>query len=255
MIPLPRPLDDSDSMPHTDRRSVPGNRARASNSGSRIDRRTDFPDDAAAIAGLRPPDADSVPTLDELDDLGEITDTRTYMGELEARPVDSDQPDESRWDNTEALEATEPRSGETDDPTEAAEEGLSWIPPTDPPVTGNGREGPEIAAGFGTTSLDEPFDADHHAQALDEVDERAGRVVDSLRADAATAGLVDELEVDVDGGQVVIHGTVADLDDEDAVLGVAERATGVATVVSRMTVTALEGSRDRRADDMEGNQR
>lgn len=182
-------------MPAADRRTVPDETGRTPNSASRIDRRTDFPDEAAEIGGLRPPDADSVPALDELDDLGEITDTRTYMGELEARPVDSDQPDESRWDNTESIEATEPRSGETDDPTEAAEEGLSWIPPTDPPVTGDGRDGPEIASGFGMTSIDEPFDADHHASALDEVDERAGRVLDALRADAATNGLVDALEV------------------------------------------------------------
>jgi BON domain len=241
-------------MPSARQRAVPSETDRGPDSAYRVDRRTDFPEEAAEIGGLRPPDADSLPTLDELDDLGEISDTRTYMGELEARPVDSDQPDEARWDNTESLEATEPRSGETDDPTEAAEEGLTWIPPTDPPVSANGREGPEIAAGFGMTSIDEPFDADHHARALDDVDERAGRVLDALRADAATSGLVDGLGVSSDGGRVVIEGTVTDLDDEDAVVAVAERATGVTSVTSRIRVASLEGSRDERPDEMEGSQ-
>jgi hypothetical protein len=253
MIRLPRGFADSELMPSARGRNVPDGADRAPDHAPRVDRRTDFPEEVAEIGGLRPPSADSLPTLDELDDLGEITDTRTYMGELEARPVDSDQPDEAPWDNTESLEATEPRSGETDDPAEAAEEGLSWIPPTDPPVSPGGREGPEIAAGFGMTSIDEPFDSDHHGRALDEVDERAGRVLDALRSDAATAGLVDGLEISSDGGQVIIDGTVADLDDEDAVLAVAERATGVMTVASRVRVKALDRSGDERADDKEGS--
>ena len=55
------------------------------------------------------------------------------------------------------------RDGETDDPIAAAEEGLSYVPPTDPPIQ----------------PLDEPG-------AMEETD-LAGRIRDALRADAATA--------------------------------------------------------------------
>ena len=53
----------------------------------------------------------------------ELTDTEIYEGDLEA--------------------GTDPmrsglRSDETDDPNVAAEEGLAYVPPTDPPVTGKG---------------------------------------------------------------------------------------------------------------------
>src|SRR5215218_9114128 len=76
--------------------------------------------DVAQLLGLRPADADAIPTADEVDTGGEITDTRIYQGDLEARPPDSDQPDESQAENLESLVATELRDGETDDPNEAA---------------------------------------------------------------------------------------------------------------------------------------
>ena len=58
--------------------------------------------------------------VEGVDDLGQMTDTRIYEGELEARPPDSDQPDEPRVENLEFLESLELRAEETDDPNEAA---------------------------------------------------------------------------------------------------------------------------------------
>jgi hypothetical protein len=206
---------------------------------SQPDTAADVDPDVAQLLGLRPTDSGSIPTADEIDTMGEMTDTGIYEGNLEARPLNSDQPDEDPAENLESLVATELRDGETDDPNEAAEEGLTWVPPMDPPLR-VAEDGPEVAAGFGMTAQDEPFDADHHGEPITAHDEMESRVIEALRADAATAGLADGLEVDVEGGVVRLAGVVDDLEDEDAVLGVAEAVDGVTSVDSRITVASVE---------------
>jgi hypothetical protein len=197
-------------------------------------------EDVAQLAGIRDPaDQGVVASSDELDRLGSMTDTRILEGELEARPPDSDQPDEPDAQNIEMLIETELRDGETDDPGEAAEEGLAYVPPVDPPVV-LGRGGmPEVAAGFGTTADDEPFDADHHDAALFGEDERTERVLEALRSHAATSGLVDRLSIDTDGSRVIVEGTLDDLDDEDEVLEVIGEVAGVSDVINRIEIESL----------------
>lgn len=202
--------------------------------------------DVAQLLGLRPPGAPPIPTADEVDTLGEMTDTRIYQGDLEARPPDSDQPDEDLAENIETLEALELRDGETDDPNEAAEEGFTWVPPVDPPVRVDDRGQLEVAAGFGTTADDEPFDSDHHSELLSPHGEVEDRVLEALRADSSTSRLVDRLAVDAEGSTVFISGEVDDLVDEEAILAVAEEVPGVVTAVSRLTITTLS-DQDRRA--------
>ena len=122
----------------------------------------------------------------------------------------------------------------------AAEEGLTWVPPTDPPVVAGEDGQPEIAAGFGATADEEPFDADHHSSALSGEDERTERIREALMAHAATVGFVDRLRFDTIGSRVVLEGTVDDLDDEDAVVGVISDVEGVTEVVNRLEVTTVE---------------
>jgi hypothetical protein len=179
--------------------------------------------------------------IEGVDNLGEMTDTRIYEGELEARTPDSDQPDEPLEANLEFLEALELRAEETDDPNEAAEEGMTWVPPMDPPVTGTSADGdPEIAAGFGTTSLDEPFDADHHSGLIWGEDEMTARVREALRADSLVNQYADELSIDTDGGRVRISGAVEDLQDEEQVVAVASIVSGVTSVINHIRVRAIE---------------
>ena len=194
--------------------------------------------DVAQLLGLRPADADPIPSADEVDTLGEMTDTRIYQGDLEARPPEGDRPGGEDTENIESLTATELRDGETDDPNEAAEEGLTWIPPTDPPIRMD-ADGPEVAAGFGTTATDEPFDQDHHAAALSALDEVEARVLEALRADALTSGFADDLEIDAEGALVRIAGIVDDVEDEDAVIAVVEAVSGVGEAESRLKVRSL----------------
>lgn len=203
------------------------------------DTAADVDPDVAQLLGLRPADADPIPSADEIDALGETTDTRIYQGDLEARPRGGDGSAGGGAENLESLIAAELRDGETDDPGEAAEEGLTWVPPVDPPMRTDARGDAEIAAGFGISATDEPFDADHHSTALPATDEVEARVLEALTADAATTGLVDRLELDAEGDRVIIAGTVDDLEDEDAVLAVAGDVVGVADVVSRIRVESI----------------
>jgi hypothetical protein len=197
-------------------------------------------EDVAQLAGIRDPaDQSAVASSDEVDRLGTMTDTRVYEGDLEARPPDSDQPDEPDAENIEMLVETEFRDGETDDPEEAAEEGLTYVPPVDPPVVMGEGGMPEVAAGFGTTADDEPFDADHHDTALFAEDERTERVLEALRSHAATTGLVDRLSIDTDGSRVIVEGTLDDLEDEDEVLEVISQVDGVSDIVNRIEIESL----------------
>jgi hypothetical protein len=202
------------------------------------DTASDVDPDVAQLLGMRPGDADPIPDADEVDDLGQMTDTRIYQGDLEARPPGSDQPDEDPALNVEDLTATELREGETDDPNEAAEEGLAWIPPIDPPVR-VGEDGPAVAAGFGMTSTEEPFDQDHHASALSTYDEIEARVAEALRSDAATSRFADDIAIDAEGDRVILDGIVDDLADEDAALEVAERVDGIREATSRLRLRSL----------------
>jgi hypothetical protein len=198
-------------------------------------------EDVAQLSGIRPSEwQQAVADDDEVDRLGEITDTAIYEGNLEARPPDSDQPDEDEAQNLELLYETELRDGETDDPSEAAEEGLTWVPPADPPVRPGELGQPEIAAGFGTTADDEPYDANHHSTLLPLDDERTERVLEALRAHAATAGLADRIEVETVGSRVIVAGVVDDLADEDEIVAVASEVDGVTSVESRIEVAGLQ---------------
>jgi BON domain len=205
------------------------------------DSRDEVDPDVAELLGLRPIDAGSFPTADELDDRGTMTDTAIYEGELTARTPNSDavEGDEQRL---ESLAADEARAGETENPDEAAEEGLTWIPPSDPPIRPEvGDDGGAVmAAGFGMTAAEEPFDADHHSELLPDDDERTARVEEALRADGRTTALADAIDVDSEGGRVVLRGVVEDLEDEDAAVAVAEEVEGVTEVVSRLEIATLE---------------
>src|SRR5215210_4744035 len=198
-------------------------------------------EDVAQLAGIRDPvDQTAVTPSEEIDRLGVITDTRVLEGDLEARPPGSDQPDEPDVANLELLVQDELRDGETDDPGEAAEEGMPYVPPVDPPVVRGEGWDPQIAAGFGTTADDEPFDADHHGQAMYALDERTERVREALASHAETSGLVDRLSFDTIGSRIIVEGIVDDLDDEDQILGVIAEVDGITDIVNRIEIAALE---------------
>lgn len=197
-------------------------------------------DDRSATGDQPLGDQEAFRRQDEVDDLGELTDTEIYEGELEAG-VHDDLPTEPVAQNVEDLTALELRRGETGDPNVAAEEGMPWVPPMDPPVVPDldDPQGAQVASGFGTSALDEPYDEDHQSEALSDDDELAARVREALVADSATSRFAETIVIGTRGGLVVLRGRVDDVDDTDEVVAVVERVTGVREVREELEVEAL----------------
>jgi hypothetical protein len=193
------------------------------------------------MAGYRSDDDQGeFPAADELDDLGQISSTDVYEGQLEAGTAD-DLPSDPDAENLEMLTELELRADETDDPMEAVEEGFTYVPPIDPPVVpGGGYENAEIASGLGVSALDEPYDEDHHDDFMTADDEMRARVREALRADSSTSQYVGRIAILARDGVVTLRGLVDDLVDGDNLLAVAEYVDGVDEVVDELRVRGLE---------------
>jgi hypothetical protein len=175
-------------------------------------------------------DKDAVLDVDEVD-VGrtEITDTELYEGGSGVMGAGStiDAPE-----SLELLEDLDLRGDETNDPNIAAEEGLAYVPPSDPPVVPSADpQGARVAAGFATSALDEPYDSGHHQESVTDEDEMTSRVREALLADSLTSRYAEGLEIETEGGRVWLRGTVDDVDDSDALIEVASRVSGVTEVL------------------------
>jgi hypothetical protein len=193
------------------------------------------------LAGYRSDDDQGeFPSAAELDDLGQVTATDVYEGQLEAGTAD-DLPSDPDAENLELLTELELRADETDDPMEAVEEGFTYIPPIDPPVVpGGGYQNAEIASGLGVSALDEPYDEDHHDSFMSPDDEIRARVREAIRADSSTSQYAGTIAIAVRGGVVTLRGVVDDLVDSDNLLAVAEYVDDVDEVVDELRVRGLE---------------
>lgn len=193
------------------------------------------------LRGARSPDdqGSGAISAERVDGLGELHDTHQYLGEPEAG-VHDDLPGDA--ESLDMLTELELRAGETDDAFVASDEGMTYVPPIDPPtVPDESREGAEVASGFGVSALDEPYDEDHHSGFELADDELAAHVHEAIRADSATSAYADSVAVEVAAGVVTLRGEVVDLDDADNLAAVAGYVEGVADVVDELRVRALGG--------------
>jgi len=170
-------------------------------------------------------------TEDELEHSTELTDTEVHQGELET----------GEGEHLVGLTDAGMREGETGDPNVAAEEGLAWVPPIDPPVVADESdpEGVRVAAGFGVDAFDDPFDADHASQLLTGGDELTDRIREALLADSATSRYADSVIIGTSAGKVVVRGMVDDIDDTDFVAEVISQVAGVVEVVDELEVAGV----------------
>jgi hypothetical protein len=183
-------------------------------------------------------DQDGALDASEVETLRDLSHTEIYEGELEAAGALAGTGDDA---SIQGLASLELRDGETDNPDVAAEEGQTWIPPVDPPVVADAEaeDGIVIAAGFGSTALDEPFDEDHHGTALTEDDEVSARVREALLADSRTSRLAERVGIETVGGIAILRGEVDDIDDGDLLAEVASDVTGVTEVRDETEVPGL----------------
>lgn len=203
---------------------------------------TSLEDEIAALQGEEPLDEqdgaldiDDVegarrPTLTELDG-GAITVADREYAAVAGRDIVA---------SLDALQEDGLRDGETDDPLVAIEEGLTYIPPSDPPTApSDDPQGIDVAGGSGVLGASEPIDDDHGTgDGLDESEINA-RIRAAIRDDAATSPLADRIEIAVVGSTAILRGTVDDLDDGDTLAAVVERVAGIDDVRDETEVASL----------------
>jgi hypothetical protein len=170
-------------------------------------------------------------TEEELEQSTGLTDTEVYQGELET----------GEGQHLVGLTDTDLREGETADPNVAAEEGLTWVAPIDPPVVPDpdNPEGIQVAAGFGADAYSEPFDADHHSELLTAEGELGSRIREALRANAATSRYAEDIVIGSRDGTIVVRGLVDDIDDTDNIAEVVSSVPGVVEVVDELEVEGV----------------
>lgn len=121
---------------------------------------------------------------------------------------------------------------------EAEQEALTYVPPSDPPVVpSDDPQGVDVAAGRGTSTIDDDFA--EGSDPLSEESDLTNRVREALRADAATSTIADEVVIGTVGSTVVLRGRVDTIDDGDALSEVASRVEGVDDVRDETEVDGL----------------
>ncbi len=181
--------------------------------------------------------ADATAYIDDedIEQLQDITMTDVYQGE-----TDVNQERSEASESLGMLESLELREGETDDVMVAVEEGLTYVPPIDPPIQidQDDPESIQVAAGFGLTA-DEPEIEGSFDSARTTEDDMVARVRRALLNDSTTSHLADRLQIVTVHGTVTLRGMVDDLDDTDNIVAVVSDIPGVEAVRDETTVRGL----------------
>lgn len=199
--------------------------------GARPETAADLPvDDVIEVQGDElPVDQDGVVEADEVE-----RERQPSMTELDhAYPVGDRAVAGDAAEAIDGLDQDDLRVGETDDPQAATEEGLTYVPPIDPPVIADAEapDGIVVAAGAAVSAESEPYDDDHRSTDLGVESDMDARIRDALRADAATSAMADQLVIGTRGSVAVIRGVVLDVDDSDGIVEVVSRVDGITDVV------------------------
>ena len=192
----------------------------------------EFEEQLREMAGYRSADDQGLGVIsaNELETVGNQTVTDLYQMDNDERS-DMIDPEETSLDD---LTNPNLREGETDDVMEAIEEGLSYVPPIDPPLQAdpNSPDGIAIVNGFA-------LDADEAGNEV--VASLAKQVHVHLLHDSATSLIAQRIHVrETEPGYIELSGTIDDLTDEDMLLSVAEYVEGVEEVVSSLKVRGID---------------
>jgi hypothetical protein len=131
---------------------------------------------------------------------------------------------------------TQHSDGHTYDPHLAQDQGLTYTPPTDPPVVPDrdDPQGVEVATGFATSMEDTDPDAEVLPESIDDNDlDLEEDVRTALRYNSETTNL-DNVQVQARDGIVTLTGTVPREDDLALVYAVVSELEGVVVVRNRL---------------------
>ncbi|HEX6287689.1 MAG TPA: BON domain-containing protein [Herpetosiphonaceae bacterium] len=174
---------------------------------------------------------------EDVDRLEGISMTDVYEGDTDV----NQELVEGEAERFDLLVERELREGETDDVMEAVEEGLTYVPPIDPPITFD-HDNPEsiaVATGTDISARDPQFAESGLDTAHMGDDDMEALVRRSLRDDSATSHLADRLSLAVINGLVIIRGEIDDIDDSDNIIGVVSDIPGVQEVRDQTVVRGL----------------
>lgn len=177
---------------------------------------------------------------------GAVASDEQVRGDVSYRMLEGDQ----ATDPAPLVELAEPDLNEpiptiggdvTSDTMIAVEEGIPYVPPTDPVVRPSIDEQTiAVVGGFGMAA-DEEFPDLLATTALGDAppgdDDLRQQVIEALRSDAATTDLV--IQVTVREATVYLRGEVQTLDDAELAEEVAGRVPGIREVIEELEVAAL----------------
>jgi hypothetical protein len=153
-------------------------------------------------------------------------------------PLDANEGEMEEDLAAERLYETKGGDGHTYDPFQAEDQGLTYTPPSDPPVVPS-REDPQgakVAAGFATSMEDAEVDVEDLPDRVDDADlDLQEDIGEALRYNSETRGLED-VRVYVSGGVVSLFGTVPGPDDVAQIYNVVHDLDGVVEVYSYLQV-------------------
>lgn len=138
---------------------------------------------------------------------------------------------------------TQHTDGHTYDVSVANDQGLTYTPPTDPPVmpSMDDREGIDIAAGFGLSMEDSDPDVEILPERIDDNDlDLEEDVYEAIRFNSETQNLT-HVRVRAGNGVVALFGTVPDDQDMERLVDLVEDMEGVERVLNHLVVEEEEG--------------
>lgn len=177
----------------------------------------DDPTDGAEALFGNNPEGTAYIDRSDIDLLAGPSMTDVYQGDADRERSEPD-------DTFDMLLERELRAEETDDVMEAVEEGMTYVPPVDPPFSLDPN-----------SSVHTPYDLRNP----EDDDDMVSLIRDALRGDSATVGLVNRVGIIVKNGNVVIRGVVDDLDDTDNLVAIISEVEGVESVRDETTVLGL----------------
>lgn len=162
--------------------------------------------------------------------------TDLYQGDTDANQIRG----EGYSESYDMLVERELRAGETDDVMDAVEEGLTYVPPIDPPIVPDqDPESVSIANGFAVSADDSSDLEGGYDTAHSGGDDMVNVVRQALRNDSLTTTLAHRLHIATINGTVIVRGEVDDLDDTDNIVAVISDLPGVEAVRDETIVRGL----------------
>lgn len=190
-------------------------------------------DELEQLAGIRSDDNDGMPIQqEEIEERNDLTRTAIDNGYLDST---------SRSDLVEGSESFEDlvldemRDGETDNPYEASDEGLTYVPPLDPTPNfddesiDNAARQDAIEQDLGAVVRD-----GSSAQFLPSDDDMIEQVRSALRQDSLASRYVDSISIAALNGVVTLRGVVDDMVDADMLVALAEDIDEVEEVIDML---------------------